>query len=146
MALLRYFMKEGNSYHSFYFEVTGISTPCVQGVWLSIPQPRKYFHELAKNSLLTKILPPEKYPLYGILLLQYLCYGADLDTDGALREGSLIVAQIRVHQSSAVVDVRSVWLQIVTFAELQGLDELLKSLNEITSFVQSFAILMELLC
>ena len=26
----------------------------------------KIFHELAKNSLLTKILSPEKYPLYGI--------------------------------------------------------------------------------
>ena len=35
------------------------------GVWFSVPRPRKFFHELAKNSLLTKILPPEKYPLYG---------------------------------------------------------------------------------
>ena len=35
-------------------------------VWFSIRRPRTYFHELAKNSLLTKILPPEKYPLYGI--------------------------------------------------------------------------------
>ena len=35
-------------------------------VWLSIPRPRKFFHELAKNSLLTKILAPEKYLLYSI--------------------------------------------------------------------------------
>ena len=38
----------------------------VWGVWFSILRPRKFFHELANNSLLTKILPPEKYPLYGI--------------------------------------------------------------------------------
>ena len=29
----------------------------------------KIFHELAKNSLLTKILPLEKYLLYGSLLV-----------------------------------------------------------------------------
>ena len=35
-------------------------------VWFSILRPRKFFHKLPQNSLLTKILPPEKYPLYGI--------------------------------------------------------------------------------
>ena len=38
----------------------------VPGVWFRVPRPRNVFHELAKNSLLTKILPPEIYPLYGI--------------------------------------------------------------------------------
>ena len=33
----------------------------------TVPQPRKFFYELAKNSPLTKILPPQKYPLYGML-------------------------------------------------------------------------------
>ena len=31
----------------------------VPGVWFRVPRPRKFFHKLAKNSLLTKILPPK---------------------------------------------------------------------------------------
>ena len=46
--------------------LTHETVPHSTGVWFSIPRPQKYFHELAKNSLLTKILPPQKCPLYGI--------------------------------------------------------------------------------
>jgi len=38
------------------------------GVWFSIPRLRKFYYELAKTSLLTKILPHEKYPLYGMII------------------------------------------------------------------------------
>ena len=41
------------------------TVPHSTGVCFSIRRPRKVFHELAQNSLLAKILPPEKYPLYG---------------------------------------------------------------------------------
>ena len=43
------------------------TVPHSTGVWFSIPRPRKIFHELAQNSPLMKMLPPEKYPLYGSL-------------------------------------------------------------------------------
>ena len=33
------------------------TVPQCTGVWFSIPRPQNFFHELAKNSLLTKILP-----------------------------------------------------------------------------------------
>ena len=42
-------------------------------VWFSIPHPRKFFHEQTKNSLIMKILPPEKYPLYSIDLANFGC-------------------------------------------------------------------------
>ena len=42
------------------------TVPHSTGVRFSILRPQKFFHKLAKNSLLTKILPPRKYPLYGI--------------------------------------------------------------------------------
>ena len=38
----------------------------VPGSGLVYRNHEKVFHELAKSSLLTKILPAEKYPLYGI--------------------------------------------------------------------------------
>ena len=37
----------------------------VPGCGLVYHKNEKFFPELAKNSLLTKILPPKKYPLYG---------------------------------------------------------------------------------
>ena len=59
--------------------------PQCTGVWFSILRPRKFFHELAKNSLLTKILPPKKY-----LLLRYACTGKQY-TDH-LPQGQRVVA------------------------------------------------------
>ena len=41
------------------------TVPHSTGVWFSILTTMKIFHKLAKNLLLTKILPHKKYPLYG---------------------------------------------------------------------------------
>ena len=40
---------------------------CAKYVWQTV-QPRKIFHELAKIATFTKILPHEKYPLYGMYI------------------------------------------------------------------------------
>ena len=52
--------------HSLIFFRSQPRAQCAQGMWFRDYVPRNIYHEPAKFVTTTKILSPEKYPLYGI--------------------------------------------------------------------------------
>ena len=73
------------------------TVPHSTGVWFSIPQPRKFFHELAQNSLLTKILPP-KNTRYTVVFYNFVMKSMKVQTLG----------KVALHATTACTNDRSI--------------------------------------